>query len=89
MKHHQLAHQAVKFPFDLELDEFCTPELVQKMRPAKDLLKKQLEAKEEAAKRKKRGGADADKPAEFPKKDTIKDQVDAALWNGMSSLCCA
>ena len=33
---------------DLDLDEFCTPELQKKMKPAKDLLRKQLAAKEEA-----------------------------------------
>jgi hypothetical protein len=37
----------VKFPADLDMNEFCAPELQEKLRPARELLHTQLQAKQE------------------------------------------
>jgi hypothetical protein len=44
-----LIYQAVRYSLDLDMFEFCTPALQDKMKPVRDVLRKQQEAKEEHA----------------------------------------
>ena len=45
--------QAVKYPIEFDVNEFCDASLQDKMKPARDLLRKQADEKAETKKRQK------------------------------------
>ena len=79
--------RAVKFPLDLDVNEFCAASLQEKMKPARDLLQNQLREKQEQKKRQKTAATNVEKPTASPSgqkdfKTILKEQgMDADLLN--------
>ncbi|KAJ2381468.1 deubiquitinating enzyme, partial [Coemansia sp. RSA 2603] len=79
--------KSVKFPLDLDVSEFCTPELQQKMRPVKqhvrDLEDRRAAERKAAAKRPRIDGSDAssEQPQPLSQEDVAPLVLDPELKN--------